>query len=59
MYYLLILKPVLSLFRIIRDKRFVKGTPQDSHEALRLILGALKEEEINVSLQFSDRHNYH
>ena len=59
MYYLLILKPVLSLFCIIRDKEFAKKRQQDSHEALQLFLSALKEEEINVSLQFSDRHNYY
>ena len=49
MYYFLILKPVLSLFPIIRNDRFVGGTQQDSHEALRQILDALRVEEIDVS----------
>ena len=50
MYYFRILKPVLSLFLIIRNDRFVGGTQQDSHEALRQILDALRVEEIDVSL---------
>ena len=53
-----ILKPVL-LFLIIRNDRFVGGTQQDSHEALRQILDALRVEEIDVSLQFNGRYNYY
>ena len=31
-----------------RNKRFGRGTEEDSHEALRCILSALRQEEIKV-----------
>ena len=33
---------------LIRNSRFTRGTQEDSHEALRCIFNALKEEEIQV-----------
>lgn len=35
----------------IRNSRFGCGTEEDSHEALRYILSALREEEIKVHYQ--------
>ena len=32
----------------VRNSRFTKGRQEDSHEALRCIFDALKEEEIQV-----------
>ena len=43
---------------IIRNGRFTGGTQQDSHEALRQILDALRMEEIDVSLHFNGRCIY-
>ena len=33
----------------LRNKRFGRGTEEDSHEALRYLLSALREEEIKVA----------
>ena len=35
-------------FYCIRNLRFTRGTQEDSHEALRCIFDALKDEEIQV-----------
>ena len=38
---------------LIRNSQFTRGTQEDSHEALRCIFHALKEEEIQVHMLFS------
>ena len=35
-------------YACIRNKRFGRGTEEDSHEALRYLLSALRQEEIKV-----------
>ena len=36
------------LYFFIRNPRFVQGTQEDSHEALRCLFDAIKNEEIEV-----------
>ena len=36
-----------------RNSRFVHGTQEDSHEVLRYLLSALRDEEISVSYKYT------
>ena len=39
---------LLTIYMYLRNSRFVQGTQEDSHEALRCIFDAIKNEEIDV-----------
>ena len=41
-----------------RNKRFGRGTEEDSHEALRCVLSALRQEEIKVCYHYQYSYTY-
>ena len=40
------------MYVYFRNKRFGRGTEEDSHEALRCVLSALRQEEIKVCYHY-------